>query len=126
MAFKETILYSVLNAKCPRCHEGDFFETKNPYNLKKFDKMPHRCPVCNEDFDRETGFYYGAMYISYGLTVAFGVAVYVAMCVVMSFDEITYLITFASLQLLLMPVFYRTARLVWINIFVRYREQKKI
>jgi hypothetical protein len=48
------------------------------------------------------------------------------MCVVMSFDEITYLITFASLQLLLMPVFYRTARLVWINIFVRYREQKKI
>lgn len=124
MEYKKTILYSVLNAKCPRCHEGDFFETRNPYNLKKFDKMHHRCPVCNEDFERETGFYYGAMYVSYGITVAFGVAVFVAMCVVLNFDEITYLITFASLQLLLMPVFYRLARLVWINIFVRYREQK--
>ena len=39
MKYKETIAYSIINSKCPQCHEGDFFETNNPYNLKKFDKM---------------------------------------------------------------------------------------
>ncbi len=126
MKYNETVLYSVVNAKCPHCHQGDFFETHNPYNLKKFDKMHHRCPVCNEDFERETGFYYGAMYVSYGLTVAFGVAVYIVICGLLKFDEITFLITFAILQLLLMPVFYRLSRLVWINIFVKYKDTKKV
>lgn len=130
MSFKQSLLYSIVNNKCPRCHEGSFFITNNPYDLKKFDKMNHRCPVCNENFERETGFYYGAMYVSYGLTVAFGVGLFLLMSVLMGFDAITYLITFAILQVLLMPLFYRTARLVWINIFVRYKEtengQKKV
>ncbi len=122
MNFKETTLYSIVNAKCPSCHEGDFFETPNPYNLKKFDKMHKKCPVCGEDFERETGFYYGAMYVSYGLTVIWGLLVFVLMCVLLGFDEITFIITFAILQLLLMPVFYRSARLVWINVFVHYKK----
>jgi len=125
MNFKETSLYSVLNAKCPSCHEGDFFETRNPYNLKKFDKMYKKCPVCGEDFERETGFYYGAMYVSYGLTVAWGLFVYLMMCVVFHLDEIAFIITFAILQLLLMPFFYRTARLLWIGVFVHYKKKVK-
>ncbi len=121
MSFKETAIYSIVKAKCPRCHEGDFFETSNPYNLKKFDKMHKKCPVCGEDYERETGFYYGAMYVSYGLTVGFGIAVYVVMVALMGFTEMNFIIIFAILQLLLMPVFYRTARLVWINTFVKYK-----
>ncbi len=121
MSFKETPFYSIVKAKCPRCHEGDFFETSNPYNLKKFDKMYKKCPVCGEDYERETGFYYGAMYVSYGLTVGFGIAVYVVMVALMGFTEMNFIIIFAILQLLLMPVFYRTARLVWINTFVKYK-----
>ena len=121
MSFKETAIYSIVKAKCPRCHEGDFFETHNPYNLKKFDKMYKKCPVCGEDYERETGFYYGAMYVSYGLTVGFGIAVYVVMVALLGFTEMNFIITFAILQLLLMPVFYRTARLVWINTFVKYK-----
>jgi uncharacterized protein (DUF983 family) len=126
MSFKETPFYSIVKAKCPRCHEGDFFETRNPYNLKKFDKMHKNCPVCGEDFERETGFYYGAMYVSYGLTVGFGIAVYVLMVVLMGFTEMNFIIAFAILQLLLMPVFYRTARLVWINTFVKFKGNKII
>jgi uncharacterized protein (DUF983 family) len=122
MNFKETTLYSIANAKCPSCHEGNFFETSNPYNLKKFDKMNKKCPVCGEDFERETGFYYGAMYVSYGLTVIWGLFVFLIMCAWMGFDEITFIVTFAIMQLLLMPVFYRTARLVWIGVFVKYKK----
>ena len=123
MSFKDKKLYSILNAKCPHCHEGEFFETRNPYNLKKFDKMHKNCQLCGEDFERETGFYYGAMYASYGLTVAFGVAVFVLMCVLLNFDAITFLIVFGTLQVILMPVLYRISRLMWINIFVSYKKK---
>lgn len=124
MAFKDTILYSVVNNKCPRCHEGNFFETNNPYMLNRFDKMHKNCPVCKEDFERETGFYYGAMYVSYGLTVAFGVGVFLLTSVILGYDAVTFLVTFGVLQIILMPVFYRMARLVWINFFVRYKEKE--
>ncbi|MBN8695908.1 MAG: DUF983 domain-containing protein [Bacteroidetes bacterium] len=124
MAFKDTILYSVVNNKCPRCHEGNFFETNNPYILNRFDKMHKNCPVCKEDFERETGFYYGAMYVSYGLTVAFGVGVFLLTSVILGYDAVTFLVTFGVLQIILMPVFYRMARLVWINFFVRYKEKE--
>ena len=40
--------------------------TKTAYNLKNFDKMHKRCSHCDEDFEREPGFYFGAMYTSYG------------------------------------------------------------
>ncbi len=124
MAFKDTILYSVVNNKCPRCHEGNFFETNNPYILNRFDKMHKNCPVCKEDFERETGFYYGAMYVSYGLTVAFGVGVFLLTSVILGYDAVTFLVTFGILQIVLMPVFYRMARLVWINFFVRYKQKE--
>lgn len=87
--------------------------------------MHKNCPVCNEDFERETGYYYGAMFASYALTVIFGVVVFVIMCVVFNFDAMTYLVVFAILQLLLMPIFYRVSRLLWINIFVRYKQPLK-
>jgi len=123
MGYKQSALYSIVNNKCPKCHEGNFFETNNPYKLSRFDKMPHNCPVCNEDFERETGFYYGAMYVSYGLTVAFGVGVFLLVSVLLGYDVVTFLVTFGVLQVVLMPVFYRMARLVWINFFVKYKEK---
>ncbi|MCK6649551.1 MAG: DUF983 domain-containing protein [Bacteroidia bacterium] len=125
MAFKDTILYSVVNNKCPRCHEGNFFETNNPYMLNRFDKMHKNCPVCKEDFERETGFYYGAMYVSYGLTVAFGVAIFLLTSVILGYDAVTFLVAFGVLQIILMPVFYRMARLVWINLFVSYKDKER-
>jgi uncharacterized protein (DUF983 family) len=125
MSFKQTRLFSILNNKCPRCHEGNFFEDNNPYHLKKFDKMNLHCSVCNEQFEPEIGFYYGAMYVSYGLTVAFGVGLFVLLCVLLNLDTMLFIITFAILQVLLMPVFYRISRLTYINIFVKYKQFKK-
>ena len=45
--------------------------------------MHKECAACGEDFEREPGFYFGAAYVSYALTVALWVAVLVAM---MAFD----------------------------------------
>lgn len=116
-----TKLYSILNLKCPKCHEGDLFLHKNHYNLSKMDKMPDRCPNCDLKYWPEPGFYYGAMYVSYALTIALSVAVFVLMNVFWVFDILWYLGINSVLILLLFPPIFRYSRAVWINFFVKYK-----
>lgn len=125
MNYSQTKLYSVLNNKCPRCHQGNFFETNSPYDLKNFAKMNARCPLCNEDFKREPGYYFGATYVSYGLTVGFGIGLFILFCVIFNLETNPFLLVFSALLVLLLPLFYRYARLIWINLFVHYIKEKK-
>lgn len=123
MKYQQTKLYSVVNNKCPQCHTGNFFESNNPYNLKTFSKMNERCPSCNEDFRKEPGYYFGATYVSYGLTVGFGIILFVLFCAVFNGSTTSFLWIFSTLLVLLLPIFYRSARLIWINLFVTYKKQ---
>ena len=50
--------------KCPKCHQGYLFNSKSAFLSFDFN-MNKKCPECNEDLEREPGFYYGAMFISY-------------------------------------------------------------
>lgn len=115
-------MYSILNSKCPICHEGDFYITKNPYDLKNFSKNHERCSVCNHKFEMETGFFYGAMYVSYALAVAFSVSIFVAIAVLFPSSPY-YVYLFAILVGLigLMPVTYRLSRVIWMNFFFHYK-----
>lgn len=115
---KSNRLFSILFNKCPKCHKGKFFKTNNPFALKQFDKMYDKCLVCNEDFNKETGFYVGAMYASYALTVAYGVGLFLLLVVLFDVDVLTFLITFTITLLLLLPWIFRKSRLLWINLFV--------
>lgn len=122
---KGTRLYSIFKNKCPRCQEEKFFVTDNPYDLQNFSKMNDHCSVCKESFSREPGFYYGAMYASYGLTVLMGLLLFVIMVWLMNLGLIVFLITFSLLVIVLMPVMYRLSRLIWINLFVSSKPRNK-
>ena len=78
---KKTRLYSILNFKCPRCHKGEFLESRNVYNLKKAGNLREKCDRCNLKYSREPGFYFGAMFVSYALGVALFVTIWVATAV---------------------------------------------
>jgi hypothetical protein len=41
--------------------------------------MPARCPVCELVFEREAGYFVGAIYINYGLTVLLALGGYFAL-----------------------------------------------
>src|SRR5690554_5040406 len=129
MGFKNSKLYAMVAMTCPRCHKGDLFKTKSAYT-KGMAEMNPKCSYCGEDFGREPGYYYGAAYVSYGLTVALWVAVFVAFTTfdalgLMAFsffeDAILYLIAGVLSLLILMPVLYRLSRSMWIHMFVKYR-----
>jgi hypothetical protein len=113
-------VYSILYNKCPHCHKGNFFQTNNPYNLHAFGIMNKRCSLCNEDFIREPGYYFGASYVSYALTVGMGIGLYLTLVGVFKMKTLPFLITYSSLLIVLLPVFYRFSRLIWINFFVSY------
>jgi hypothetical protein len=122
---KGTKLYGIVANKCPRCQEGDFFIYKNPYNLKKFDKMNDSCPVCHESFEKEPGFYQGAMYVNYALSIAAGVGWFILVYIFYGFDPAIFVISFTVVLVLLLPLMFRIGRLLWINFFVKYSKDWK-
>lgn len=127
MSKKKTILGAVLNNRCPRCFEGKLFSSK-AYDLRRVSEMPTECPVCGDDFEREPGFYFGAAYVSYALTVALWIALFVALTcfdwwgwmTFSFFDDVPLFLTAGiGLLILLMPVLVRLSRSIWIHMFTK-------
>jgi uncharacterized protein (DUF983 family) len=57
---------AMLHQMCPRCRCARMFHASI---LRGFPKMHERCPACNLKFEREEGYFLGAMYIGYGLAL---------------------------------------------------------
>lgn len=93
---------------------------KNPYRLKYLDKMPRRCALCGEDFQREIGFYYGAMMISHGTTTVIAALNHIIVFSIYGWEILPNLISLLIVIIGLFPVIFRSSRAVWINCFSRY------
>jgi len=75
--------------------------------------MPEYCPACGLKFEREPGFYFGAMYVGYAFSVAYLTAVYVAFEVLYPGFELWMYFTSAITSLLVFtPVIFRVSRVV--------------
>ncbi|MCB0617609.1 MAG: DUF983 domain-containing protein [Saprospiraceae bacterium] len=116
---KGTKLYSIFQLKCPKCHEGDLFDTPTFSYRKPFD-MPDRCAVCGQNYMPEPGFYFGAMFISYIFTG------FLFLGFVMFFHWVLDWSIAASFGLLFLfcavffVYFFRLARAMWLNINFKY------
>jgi uncharacterized protein (DUF983 family) len=121
MIGKGSKLYSIFGMKCPKCQETPLFENKNPYQYDRFFAMPKTCPKCGQRFELEPAFYFGAMYVSYGVSVAYLVSVFVAMVVLYpSFNVNEYLAIAIGSLVLLGPYIFKLCRAIYINFFVNY------
>lgn len=111
---------SILKLKCPKCHKGEMFSNKKVYQYKGFFEMPNSCSKCNQDFQLEAGFYLGAMFVSYGLTVALNVAVFVAFSILNIYSLIPFLITVGIILMLTGPYIIKVSRSIWIALSIHY------
>src|SRR3954447_20105107 len=59
---------SIVQQRCPRCRVGKIFRN-SIFKIYRWPKMYEHCPECGLKFEREGGYFLGAMYISYGLGV---------------------------------------------------------
>ena len=108
--------------KCPVCREGDIF--RYPASaISKFNIMNPSCPHCGVRLEPEPGFYQGAMYVSYGFTVAFIIIIGSILYLAGDPSELTYILTIIGIMILLMPLNYRYSRIVYLYLFggLKYR-----
>lgn len=120
MLKKGNKLYSILTGSCPKCHEESMYVDNNPYKPGHLFKMHERCANCNTKYKIEPSFFYGAMYVSYGVGIAFAVAAFVITKLFLGAGLITAFIAITATMVLFMPVIIRLSRNIWINIFIKY------
>ena len=83
--------------------------------------MYANCPCCGLPYEKEPGFYYGAMYVSYGISTTLFLAVLFTLNSLV--EEITMtmvMTTIIAIVVGLLPITFRVSRAIWINIFESY------
>lgn len=122
---KSNYIVSVLGNRCSRCRHGKMFKNPLSIGIKRNMEMHENCPTCGQPMQLEVGFYYGTGYVSYALTVAISVAVFVAYWVLLgiSIDDNSlyyYLGVNLLVLVLLQPYLMRLSRALWLSFFVKY------
>ena len=111
---------SILTGSCPKCQEESMYEDKNPYHLLNIYKMHEKCSHCHTHYKIEPSFFYGAMYVSYGVGVAFAVAAFVISKVFIGTTLMTSFLAIIGTLVVFMPFIMRVSRNIWINLFIHY------
>ena len=120
MGFFSSKLYSVITLTCPHCHEGPFF-VSHPYDLSKAGDLLKACPECHRSYEMEPGFYYGAMYVAYGLGVAICLAAFLLLHFFAPMMPLYWIIVIMSgIMLVGGPYFYALSKIIWANTFIGY------
>lgn len=121
---EKKVWLAVLQGKCPQCRQGDLFPESI---LKSPLKMNEDCPKCGLHYEREPGFFYGAMYVSYALSVAIFIATVIILYFVIGDPSLTtYIVTISVVALMLYPFTYRYSRILFIYAFgdTHYQPEK--
>jgi uncharacterized protein (DUF983 family) len=126
MLKKGSKLYSILTGTCPKCQNESMYLDKNPLHFNKILKMHENCSHCGLKYQIEPSFFYGAMYVSYGLNVATGIAAFIISFVIFGSSlKVAFIAIIASL-IVLFPFVLRWSRNIYINMFVSYDPKTKL
>ncbi len=114
-------LSSIYNYKCPRCRQGDLFV--KPFNVKAPLDMFDKCSHCAQKIEPEPGYYFGAMFISYGMTVwtILGIVGFCMMVLGWSIE-----VAFSLVILFTIITFFWVARIsrsIYIHLDIKYNKE---
>jgi uncharacterized protein (DUF983 family) len=99
--------------RCPRCGKDKVFP-RSILNITKFAETQYSCNHCKLNYEPEPGFFFGAMYWSYALIVAFIVILSITFSLMGLFD---YAIVAIPVGILLfLPVIFRYSRMLMLYV----------
>ncbi len=110
-------LSGIAAQKCPCCGKGNIFEKSKPLSFQ-IPKMKDKCEECGYYFEREPGYFLGAMYVSYGLAVFQGILAFLLVHFLLSGTP-----TLGVYGIVISVIFlfafwnYKLARVIWMYIF---------
>ena len=94
--------------RCPRCGEGLLFAG--------FLLMHTQCECCALTFEREQGYFVGAIYINYAATTLIAIAGFLALDYFASLSLSQQLLLWGSFAIVFPLFFFRYSRSLWLSI----------
>lgn len=116
-------LSPALKEKCPRCSKGDLFVynhwlpfSKKPFQMKKY------CPECGLKYEKEPGYFYGSMFVSYALNVGlFVICLLLYIYIFKAYYGWEYFaVAYLAATFLLTGVIFRWSRSLWMAALTKY------
>lgn len=115
---------AIMQGKCPRCQSGKMF--KHNAIGTRFMQMHDDCPVCGLHFEIEPGFFWGSMYVSYGITCAILITLGLAILILGKDPDFwVYIGIIIPAFVIASPFTYRYSRILMIYLFspIRFEER---
>lgn len=101
-------LWAIVRQRCPRCLRGQMFRGRFAMN--------DPCPVCGLVFQREEGYFLGAMYVSYVLsTVVLGTSYLLTRLLFPELSSILLVVVALAPYIPLIPAVFRYSRVIWVH-----------
>lgn len=100
------VLGRALRLRCPRCGEGQLFTG--------WFAMPARCGFCGITFEREQGYFVGAIYVNYAVTVIIAVTGYLVLWVRTEISTAGQLVLWVPFVIVFPLWFFRYSRSLWL------------
>jgi uncharacterized protein (DUF983 family) len=97
-----------LSLRCPNCEQGKTFTG--------LFQMNETCPVCNARFERQSGESVGGMYLNLGLAELVTIGGFFLAHLLFKPLFVPHLIVWVVINVLLVALFYRHSRSLWIAI----------
>jgi len=106
----------IIQGKCPKCGQAHVF--KKQANLFSFPQMKETCDVCGYKFDREPGYFLGAMYFSYALAVLQSILTFlVCYFFFPALSTLATLLIIIGVVILFAYKNYKLSRIIYMHVF---------
>src|SRR5436190_21346581 len=104
-------LTAMILQRCPRCFSGKVF--------RGLWTMNETCPVCGLRFEREEGYFTGAMYISYTISLVMMFGIFIVLWLLLPSGSLFAVgmlcLATAAIYLPLVPVVFRYSRVLYMH-----------
>lgn len=118
------IPYSVFANKCPRCHQGKVLSNSNPLRLSTMLDTEKSCSHCHLKYEKEVGFFTGALYVSYAMMSGMFIVAYILQLTVLDWETTHFALFMLALIIVTFPFVARWSRVLWLNFFNSYQSNK--
>jgi uncharacterized protein (DUF983 family) len=95
-----------LRLQCPRCGKGSLY-------AKPF-RMRANCPACDLKFEREQGYFVGAIYINYAATIGIAVPGFFLLDISANIDINQQLAIWVPFAVIFPLLFFHHSRALWL------------
>jgi uncharacterized protein (DUF983 family) len=105
------VLHAILQQACPRCRSGKIYPSSI---FRGFSKMNDQCSVCHLWFEREEGYFLGAMIVDYALAMVITTVIGALLWTFTHWSFEKLCIVAIVIFLPAVPIVTRLGRVLWI------------